>query len=156
MRSASAEPSSSFARRRERRRRMARILIIDDDEILAEVIAERLEAAGHMVSAVHDGGEAVRAIENSAPDLVVLDYDLPGATGLSILREVRRRPHAECMPVLMLTAKTGRLVLARALQDGVDDYVTKPVAPVDLLGRVEALLVGAMLVRRMGGSSDRC
>lgn len=128
---------------------MARILIVDDDEILAEVLAEHLGAAGHMVSTVHHGDDALRAIRDGAPDLLVLDYDLPGRSGLSILRDVRSLPQAEGMPILMLTAKSGRLVPARAEQDGVDDFVTKPIMPGALLERVEALLVGAMMMRGM-------
>lgn len=128
---------------------MARILLIEDDEIFVELVTDYLEAAGHMVSAIHHGDEALRAVDESAPELLILDYNLPGMTGLEILREVRRRSYGEHLPVLMLTAKPGRLLPVRAHHDGVDDYLTKPVAPEPLLQRVEALLISAALARRL-------
>lgn len=119
---------------------MARIVIIDDDELLAELLAEHLGAAGHMVSAVHDGAEADHAIRTSMPDLLILDYQLPDATGLSILRTLRETVEGAGVLVLMMTAKSGNLLAARARGEGVDDYLTKPVRPDMLLARVEALL----------------
>jgi DNA-binding response OmpR family regulator len=127
---------------------MARILIVDDDELLAEVMTEWLEAAGHMVSAVHHGDEALRAVADSVPDLLILDYSLPGLSGLSILQRVRAQPRAAGMPIMMLTAKSGKLLLARAHAAGADEYLSKPVEPGVLLERVEALLVGGMIARR--------
>lgn len=126
---------------------MARIIMVEDDEILAEIMAERLAAAGHMVSVVHHGDNAMRAIDEGGPDLLVLDYDLPGRSGLDILRDIRAAPHGDDLPVVMMSAKAGRLVPARAHHDGVDDYLVKPVTPDMLLGRVEALLKSAALAR---------
>lgn len=119
---------------------MARILIVDDDELLTDVITGWLEDVGHMASAVHHGDDALRATEESMPDLLILDYNLPGISGLSILRKVRQQPHADGMPIMMLTAKGGKLLVARAHHDGADDYLTKPVTSNTLLERVEALL----------------
>lgn len=126
---------------------MARIIMVEDDEILAEIMSERLAAAGHMVSAVHHGGDAMRAIGNGNPELLVLDYNLPGRSGLDILRDVRAAPHGDELPVVMMTAKAGRLLPARAHHEGVDDFLVKPVDPDLLLGRVEALLMSAALAR---------
>lgn len=128
---------------------MARIILVEDDEILAELLCEHLESAGHMVSAVHHGDDALRAIDESDPELLVLDYQLPGRSGLDILREVRGGPQGEELPIIMMTAKTGRLLPARAHHDGVDDYLNKPVAPDLLLGRIEALLRSAALARQV-------
>ena len=129
---------------------MARILIVDDDELMAEIIIERLATAGHMASAIHHGDDALQAIAAaSAPDLLILDYNLPGQSGLSILREVRRQPRAQGMPVIMLTAKVSKLLFTRAQNDGADDCLTKPVDLEALLERAEALLVGTKLVRQM-------
>ena len=128
---------------------MARIIMVEDDEILAEIMVEHLAAAGHMVSAVHHGDDAMRAIGEGDPELLVLDYSLPGRTGLDILRDIRAAPRGDELPVLMMTAKDGRLLPARAHHDGVDDFLVKPVAPELLLGRVEALLKSAALARRV-------
>lgn len=126
---------------------MARIIMVEDDEILAEIMCERMAAAGHMVSAVHHGDDAMRAIGDGDPELLVLDYDLPGRSGLDILRDVRAAPGGDEVPVVMMTAKMGRLLPARAHHEGVDDFLVKPVEPDLLLGRVEALLKSAALAR---------
>ena len=131
---------------------MARIILVEDDELLAELMCEHLHRAGHMVSAVHHGDDAMLAIGRSDPDLLVLDYHLPGLSGLDILREVRNGPRGADLPIIMMTAKTGRLLPARAHHDGVDDYLLKPVTPEWLLGRVEALLRSAALARRVSGA----
>ena len=132
---------------------MARIIIVDDDEIVTEIAIDALAAAGHIVSAVHDGADAVRAVSDANPDLVILDYNLPGKTGMEILREIRLGPQAVNMPVLMLTARGGRLLKTRAEQTGADDYVVKPFAPDDLVRRTEALLVGRGIARLLSGAA---
>ena len=128
---------------------MARILIVDDDELLTEIMMACLADAGHMVSAVHHGDEALTAIEGSIPDLLILDYNLPGMSGLSILREVRQQSYGTGMPIMMLTAKCGKLLALRAHHDGADDYLNKPVFPGILLRRAEALLAGKMINRHV-------
>ena len=119
---------------------MARIIIVDDDELITDIVVEVLLAAGHMISAIHDGNDALEAIRAGTPDLLILDYTLPGKSGMEILQEVRRLPHASSMPVMMLTACGGRLPMARADREGADDYVVKPFEPDNLLRRIEALL----------------
>jgi DNA-binding response OmpR family regulator len=126
---------------------MARIIIVDDDELIAEIVTDALRDAGHMVSSVHHGGEAVAAIVESEPDLVILDYTLPGKTGMQILREIRAMPGSVDMPVMMLTARGGRLHIGRADAAGADDYIVKPFDPSDLGARVESLLKGALISR---------
>ena len=93
---------------------LERVIIVDDDEILAELWSDALEAAGHMVSAVHDGDGAMATISGGDPYLLILDYNLPGRTGMDILREVRSLPHSTGLPVLMVTARGGRLLMVRA------------------------------------------
>ncbi|WP_010218591.1 response regulator transcription factor [Sphingomonas sp. PAMC 26621] len=126
---------------------MARIIIVDDDEIMAEIVSEALEAAGHLVSAVHDGFDAMEAISRGDPDLLVLDYNLPGRTGMDILREIRASPRAEGLPIIMVTAHGGRLLMIRADQTGADDYIIKPFAPAELVQRAEALLLSSRITR---------
>ncbi len=126
---------------------MALILVVDDDEIIAELVAEAFAGAGHMVSVVHHGDEALRTIHRCAPDLIVLDCNLPGKTGMEILRELRAVPHGATIPVIMLTSLSRQLHMFQAVSHGADDYITKPFDPGDLLTRAEALLMGQKLCR---------
>lgn len=128
---------------------MAHILIVDDDEILSDVVAEALTIAGHLVSAVHRGDEAVSAVDASSAELLILDYDFPSISGLEVLRQVRQRPYSQTLSVSMLTAKNSRLLPARAHREGIDDFMVKPAAPGLLTRRVEALLKSAALERRV-------
>lgn len=121
---------------------MARIIIVDDDELFCDIAGDALVAAGHMVSALHDGDSAVAAIVESQPDVLILDYNLPGISGLEILRRVRREPTARHVPVMMLTREDGRLLKARADHDGADEYLVKPCTPAQLTRHVEAMLIG--------------
>jgi DNA-binding response OmpR family regulator len=133
---------------------MARIIIVDDDEIIAEIASEALSDAGHMVSTVFDGADAMEAIAGSDPDLIILDYNLPGKTGMQLLREVRMLPHANETPVMMLTARGGRLLKIRAEETGADDYIVKPFDPADLVARVDALLLGSTIARKVSMASQ--
>ena len=119
---------------------MARIVIVDDDEIVAEIAADALTAAGHMTDTVYDGAQALAAIYDGEPDLVILDYRLPGETGMEVLRHIRKLPRSTSMLVMMFTASRSRLLQARAEHTGVDDYIVKPFCPEHLTQRVEALL----------------
>jgi DNA-binding response OmpR family regulator len=124
---------------------MARIVIVDDDEIVAEVATDVLESGGHMVSVVHHGDDAVAAVLASEPDLLILDYALPGMSGMEILRAVRKLPQFARMPVMMLTARAGKLHILHADQEGADHYVVKPFAPLSLLKHCESLLLGSKI-----------
>jgi DNA-binding response OmpR family regulator len=125
-----------------RDRNVARIIIVEDDEILAEIMSEALGAAGHMVSIVDDGDVALAMITAGEPDLVILDYALPGRTGMAILRDLRRVAH-DALLVMMATARAGRIHIGRAAAEGVDDYIVKPFDIGDIVSRVEALLARA-------------
>lgn len=126
---------------------MARILIVDDDEVIAEIVSELLSENGHMVSAIYNGNEAVSATIASAPDLLILDYELPDRSGLDILRTLREMPAFVDLPIMMLTGKRGRLLSVRAEHDGVDEYLTKPFNPEDLVTRVETMLNNVTVIR---------
>lgn len=119
---------------------MALITVVDDDELFTDMIAEWLRDAGHLVGLTHSGAEALMMLDRIEPDLVILDYDLPDMSGLAILRHVREKPYSRTTPVLMLTAKGGKLIPARARHEGADDYLPKPIHQLVLLAKVEALL----------------
>ena len=116
---------------------MALILIVEDEVALSDVIRAHLEKEGHSVTQVFSGSEAVGAVERTHPELVILDWLLPGMDGLSVCREIRRK---HLMPILMLTARGEVEYRVAGLQVGADDYLGKPFSIVELAARVSSLL----------------
>lgn len=114
------------------------MLIVEDDQMLAEVLAGYLIKAGHRVSVVSDGSEAVTAWERNAPDVVLLDIMLPSMSGLSVLR--RRRADDDQAAVIIVSARGEEDDRLIGLEDGADDYVVKPLSPREIVLRVEAVL----------------
>ncbi len=117
--------------------RQRRILVVEDDRAIADAVVRRLSTEGYRVDAVHDGLQAVRAAEQAAYDVVVLDVMLPGLSGLEVCRRVQERAP---VPVLMLTARDEEADRLVGLAVGADDYLTKPFSPRELVARVAALL----------------
>src|SRR5690348_15808193 len=116
---------------------MARVLVVEDEVALNDLVRAHLERAGHAVRQAHDGSAALRAAAEFAPELVVLDWMLPGLDGLSVCRELRRRSLA---PIIMLTARRDEADRVTGLEVGADDYVVKPFSPPELVARVGAML----------------
>jgi two-component system response regulator MprA len=116
----------------------AAILVVDDDAPIRRMLDRTLSAEGYAVATAADGGEALAAVERSAPDLVVLDVGLPGVDGLSVSRRLRAKGLA--VPVLLLTARDSVPDRVAGLDAGADDYLVKPFATEELLARVRALL----------------
>ncbi|MDB4538191.1 response regulator transcription factor [Akkermansiaceae bacterium] len=117
-----------------------KILIIEDEVDIATLVSFNLQRAGYAVDMVHDGREGLEKILKNQPNLVVLDLMLPGMDGFSILKEMQRDARAAAIPVLMLTAKSQIDDRIRGLESGVDDYLTKPFSPKELILRVKAIL----------------
>ena len=115
-------------------------MVAEDDEIVGEIVAGALIAAGHGVGVLTDGVSALAAIRAKRPDAVVLDSHLPALAGPALVREMRRRPETAGIPVLMLTARAGPGDLTTALHAGVNDYMTKPFDPHEVVFRVEEML----------------
>jgi DNA-binding response OmpR family regulator len=115
----------------------AEVLVVEDEDDVRRLVRVLLERAGHAVSEAANGVEALRRIQVSQPDLVVLDVSMPELDGWQTLERIR---DVSDMPVLMLTARAGELDKVRGLKSGADDYVTKPFGRQELLARVEALL----------------
>lgn len=116
---------------------MPHILLVEDDINLAAVIRRELEAESYTVSQAPDGRAALVEFERVGPDLLILDWMLPGLDGLGVLREIRRTAF---VPVLMLTARREEVDRVVGLEIGADDYLTKPFGMRELIARVRALL----------------
>ncbi|NQU12006.1 response regulator [bacterium] len=118
----------------------ARILVVDDEEPHLEFITEVLHGAGYTTVAARDGLEALDKFEKYQPDLVVIDLMLPRLNGLEVSSRLRHHPHGQTVPILMMTGLLEPEVKIQALQGGIDDLLTKPIAPIELEHRVRALL----------------
>ena len=116
----------------------AAILVVDDDAPIRRMLDRTLSAEGYAVETAADGGEALAAVERSAPDLLVLDVAMPGVDGLAVSRRLRAKGLA--VPVLLLTARDSVRDRVAGLDAGADDYLVKPFATEELLARVRALL----------------
>ena len=113
------------------------ILVVEDDEDTAEVVCTLLKDAGYDASAVERGDEAIDAINDSGPDLVLLDIKLPDMNGLDVLREVRAQ---SSLPLIILSGFGTDRDRVNALEAGADDYMAKPFSPEELVARVKALI----------------
>ena len=117
-----------------------RILVVEDEETLSLLLSYNLESEGFIVECVERGDEAdIRLLENP-PDLVILDWMLPGVSGLEICRRMRARQATRSLPVIMLTARGEEAERVRGLSTGADDYIVKPFSVPELIARVRALL----------------
>ena len=118
----------------------AKILLVDDEASIRELIRFNLERAGYRVQEATDGNEAISAIRQTRPDLVVLDLMLPGLDGLDVCRLVKGNRETAAIPIIMLTAKTEEVDKVIGLELGADDYMTKPFSPRELVARIKAVL----------------
>ena len=116
------------------------ILIVEDEPPLVELISYNLEKAEFRVKVARDGDEAMLAIEEQRPDLVLLDWMLPYVSGIEICRQIRRNPDTHDLPIIILTARGEEEDRIRGLDAGADDYVVKPFSPSELIARVRAVL----------------
>ena len=117
-----------------------RILVVEDESDLALLLAYNLEAEGYLPECVAHGDEAELRLAEEPPDLLILDWMLPGVSGLEICRRLRARETSRTLPVIMLTARGEEGERVRGLSVGADDYVVKPFSVPELMARVRALL----------------
>jgi two-component system, OmpR family, phosphate regulon response regulator PhoB len=118
----------------------ARVLVAEDEEALRALIQYNLAREGFDVRVAADGDEAMLAIEADPPDLVLLDWMLPGLSGLDICRRIRFRPDLRDLPIIVVTARGEEADRVRGLETGADDYVTKPFSVPELIARMRSLL----------------
>ncbi len=120
--------------------RKLRILIVEDEEAIVLLLRYNLEAEGYAVESVGRGDEAELRLLESPPDLVLLDWMLPGLSGIELCRRLRRREETRALPVILLTARGEESERVRGLAGGADDYVVKPFSVPEVVARVGALL----------------
>lgn len=118
----------------------AHVMIVEDEEPLSLLLRYNLEAEGYDVEAVGRGDEADIRIRERVPDLVLLDWMLPGLSGIELCRRLRNRTETERLPIIMLTARGEETERVRGLSTGADDYIVKPFSVPELVARVGALL----------------
>ncbi len=118
----------------------ADVLVVEDEPQIQELIAVNLQHAGHRVRRAASAEEADTAIRAALPDLVVLDWMLPGESGISLARRLRGDARTRDLPILMLTARAMENDKISGLEAGADDYLTKPFSPRELNARIKAVL----------------
>lgn len=121
-------------------RLLPRVLIVDDEPAIAELISVTLRHNGFTPCWVEDGESAQRELDSDLPDVILLDWMLPGENGLALARKWRAGPGTRRVPILMLTAKAEEVDKVAALDAGADDYITKPFSPQELLARIRAVI----------------
>jgi two-component system phosphate regulon response regulator PhoB len=117
-----------------------RILVVEDEEDIRELLRYNLEKEGLQVTAAVSGEEGLALVDQTLPDLVLLDLMLPGMDGLEVCRRLKSDDRTRRLPLIMLTAKGEEADIVAGLELGADDYVTKPFSPRVLLARVRAVL----------------
>ena len=117
-----------------------RVLIVEDEDAQAEMLRYNFDREGFDVVVAADGDEAVLAVDEQQPDLVLLDWMLPRTSGIAVCQRLRGRPQTRALPIIMLTARGEEVDRVRGFESGADDYVVKPFSPSELVARVRALL----------------
>jgi len=116
------------------------ILVVEDEPAIQELIAVNLEHAGHQVLRAANVSEAEALVREVLPDLVLLDWMLPGPPGVNFARQLRADQRTKDIPIIMLTARAQEQDTIAGLESGADDYVTKPFSPRELLARIKAVM----------------
>ena len=119
---------------------MSRVLVVEDEVAIAELIAINLRHAGHAVTLAVDAEQAQAAVDGVLPDLVLLDWMLPGQSGLALAKRWRSQARTRELPVIMLTARVEESDKIAGLDAGADDYLTKPFSTNELMARIRAVL----------------
>jgi two-component system phosphate regulon response regulator PhoB len=118
----------------------ASILVVEDEPAIQALIATNLRRHGHVVVAAMDAEAALRQINEALPDLILLDWMLPGMSGLDFARRLRGDARTKSVPIIMLTARGEERDKVTGLETGADDYITKPFSPRELMARIQAVL----------------
>lgn len=120
--------------------RPTRIIVAEDEEALRTLLKYNLEKEGFEVIEAADGDKALERLAERTPDIMLVDWMMPGASGLEVCRSVRQKPETRGLPIIMLTARGEETDRIRGLDMGADDYLTKPFAVTELLARIRAVM----------------
>jgi two-component system phosphate regulon response regulator PhoB len=118
----------------------ASILVVEDEPAIQELIAINLEHAGHAVLRADNAEQAASLVREVLPDVVLLDWMLPGQSGIAFARRLREDDRTRDIPIIMLTARGTEADKVAGLESGADDYITKPFSPRELMARIKAVL----------------
>jgi two-component system, OmpR family, phosphate regulon response regulator PhoB len=118
----------------------AKVLVVEDEEAISQLLAYNLEREGFRVDVAPDGEEALVALSEHRPDLVLLDWMLPKVSGIELCRQLRIKTETREIPIIMITARGEEEDRVRGLDVGADDYVTKPFSMSELVARMRAVL----------------
>ena len=118
----------------------SKILIVEDNKSISDLISLHLKKNNFEYLVVHNGEDALSHLETFMPDFVILDWMIPGLSGLEVLRRIRNKQEYKNLPILMLTAKNSEQDKIISFESGLDDYITKPFLPSELIARVKAIL----------------
>jgi two-component system phosphate regulon response regulator PhoB len=118
----------------------ANILLVEDEPAIQELIAVNLQHAGHHVIRARDAEGALGIVKSALPDLLLIDWMLPGMSGVALARQLRQEERTREIPIIMLTARSEEADKIAGLEAGADDYLTKPFSPRELLARIKAVL----------------
>jgi two-component system phosphate regulon response regulator PhoB len=121
-------------------RKLPRVLVVEDEPTIAELIAVNLRHNGFAPTVVYDGSAAQREVDAVLPDLILLDWMLPGESGASLARQWRKNDRTKSVPIIMLTARSDESDKIQGLDAGADDYITKPFSTQEMLARIRALM----------------
>ncbi len=119
---------------------MSRLLVVEDEPAIAELLRLNLRYAGHVVEVASDGEQAAALVDARLPDLVLLDWMLPGLSGLALIKRWRQDARTRELPVILLTARGDEADRVRGLDAGADDYLPKPFSTQELMARMRAVL----------------
>lgn len=116
------------------------VMIVEDDAALLELLRYNYEKCGYHVEAIAHGDVAQERLKQHLPDLLVLDWMLPGVSGVELCRRLRQKPRTRALPLIMLSARRDGSDIRRGFQNGADAYIVKPFSITELLARTQALL----------------
>jgi two-component system phosphate regulon response regulator PhoB len=118
----------------------ARILLVEDEPAIQELLAFNVRQCGYHAIQAEDAASALEQVNRELPDLILLDWMLPGIAGIELAKRWRADPRTKNVPIIMLTARTEERDKIMGLESGADDYITKPFSPRELLARIRAVL----------------
>jgi len=119
---------------------VAKILLVEDEPAIQELLAINVSQSGHTAIRASDSAEAMAHINRVLPDLILLDWMLPGMSGVELARKLRAEARTRDIPIIMLTARSDERDKVLGLESGADDYMTKPFSPRELMARIRAVL----------------